>query len=1155
MRMTIPVFFERPEKSPVFQVRPLLFPAPSAEGKVLNRALDRLARTVRNELPKLPAQTIALRCAYPPIETQRLNLQIQRRKGVFKGRFFVVTFPSGQLGRVAFLPAFNPWSKAALQYANWPTKLRHGLWFLIKRGQQLKHRVTEVLSTIFRSYELEPEHFVMDGWTDIIAMQVNVDIPSNLKIKKKDQSLAALIMGGSDKFSGEEELPKTSTNLSKLYPNQLQRCFHRQREIEDAESLLWSKQRRSFLVLGQSGVGKSALIHELAYRKESNRKIKGQGRGFREFHILNPRLVIAGMSYVGQWQKRFIAILNTIVKRDHVLCITDLLDLFAVGQSRSSNVSMVSVLKPYLQRERIRFIAEASPEELRILKEKDRAFADLCQQIQLQPTDSEATLSISIRAIRSMEREQNCEVRPESMARVLELQKRFVRRRVFPGKAVSFLDRLTRRFQNHDNITADHVTQLFAEWSGLSRGFLDDKRRLTREAIVQSLAKRVIGQNEALNAIAETVLTTRAGLNNPNKPLGTFLFIGPTGVGKTEAAKAAASYLYGSQERLLRFDMNEYPDAFSVARLLGSGDRDNPEGLLTRRVRLRPFSVILFDEIEKAHPSVYDLLLQVLDEGHITDASGRMADFSNTIIILTSNLGVQRARGTSAMTDDKAFIRGVYREEVDRFFRPEFVNRLDRIIPFDHLKREQIRKIARLVVEDVLGREGLRRRQVVLNLDAHILERVIELGTDEDLGARPLKRAVSKLIMEPLSLQLAATTPNQTSIAWLRSPGDQIEVTLQVLDEASPQELPESETSFEDEEELARLIQDGLEALNSRIKTPKGQGRVIDLSNIDSGAKVRYRLQEDVSELLEQIQTFTFHQATGRQLRFRGSGSASRVRVTSKDKIRRSDWAGPIPSDLPDDDLDDYLIDRETLMIRSLPLLSVRRYAAALTRLLPALECQSDDHCLLTFQSLAPLRGKLELQLFTDAYREYLRLMGFECRLLPIKKQNIELRPEWVLGVLEVRGPRLDAILATELGLHLVHPHGEGPVPIAVAQFQSLNDFIEHVRAGSEATRNGKVLRTYRVKKDDSERDDGTFADGRELEERSVENKDASPFSQGMKRQSKRPGHLKRVNIRYQVTDHRSQRERSLELPLKELLSFVELLHQNAPLLTEESES
>ena len=296
----------------------------------------------------------------------------------------------------------------------------------------------------------------------------------------------------------------------------------------------------------------------------------------------------------------------------------------------------------------------------------------------------------------------------------------------------------------------------FHEQTGLPRSFLDQRQTLSPDDVKHALRERFVGQPDAVQAAVEIIGIAKARLNDPARPLASLLLLGPTGVGKTQFAKSLAAYLFGSDERLLRFDMNEYVSASAVPQLVGTFAQ--PEGLLTSAVRRQPFAVVLFDEIEKGHPNIFDLLLQVLGEGRLTDSLGRTTDFTNTIIVLTSNLGAQRSTTGLGFGSRGEDLQRVSIRAAESFFRPEFFNRLDRVIPFDRIAREDLQQIARLLIDTVLRREGLVRRQCVLNIAPAALEWIIDQGHDPALGARALKRSIERELTRPIAEYLAGVS-------------------------------------------------------------------------------------------------------------------------------------------------------------------------------------------------------------------------------------------------------------------------------------------------------------------------------------------------------------------------------------------------------------
>jgi hypothetical protein len=467
-----------------------------------------------------------------------------------------------------------------------------------------------------------------------------------------------------------------------------------------------------------------------------------------------------------------------------VLYFDDLLGLFLAGVSSASDLNVAQVLKPVLEKRSVRVIAEIAPEAWRVLRERDRAVADLFHVIPVgEPAETE-TLRILVDVARQLEEEHGCQFDLEVVPTTYELHRRFSSDAAFPGKAAGFLRRLAVRFASTRQIrmTRHFVFHAFQSESGLQAALLDDRRPMDRKTVVQQLANGLAGQDHVLEAFADIVLALKARLNDPKRPLGSFLMLGPTGVGKTQAAKTFSEFLFGSSGRLLRFDMNEYVDGRLVPRLTGTPEE--PDGLLTAAIRRQPFSVVLFDEIEKAAPEVFDMLLAVLDEGRLTDALGRVADFTQSVILLTSNLGVREAHSRLGFGTDAAAAKAddtIYTSAAEKFFRPEFFNRLDRIIPFRSLDRAHLEKIARQLVANMFARDGLQRRDGVLNISKAAVERLVQLGYHTQLGARALKRVVEREMAQPIGEKLAALAPGVPMLASFDTDGNGFAVKLREL--------------------------------------------------------------------------------------------------------------------------------------------------------------------------------------------------------------------------------------------------------------------------------------------------------------------------------------------------------------------------------------
>jgi DNA polymerase III delta prime subunit len=393
----------------------------------------------------------------------------------------------------------------------------------------------------------------------------------------------------------------------------------------------------------------------------------------------------------------------------------------------------------------------------------------------------------------------------------------------FPGKAAMLLQTLATKHKESD-IARDDVLSEFSERSGLNVRFLDDRIELNHDEVVEALNRENVGQRAAVAACADAVTIAKARLNDPVKPIASFLFLGPTGVGKTQCAKSLAKYLFGV-DRLLRFDMNECASYSSVARLIGTFDA--PEGLLTSVVRREPFAVMLFDEIEKAHPAFFDLLLGVMGDGRLTDSRGQTVDFTNTIIILTSNLGAQEAATDLGFRQTNHSDASVYRQAAEKFFKPEFFNRLTRVVPFERLRREDVREIASRLIQDVFKREGLLRRGVKLVVETAALNLVAEAGYHPQLGARALKRTLERQVTAPIAARLCATTPDDPVIIFLRASDGNISVNVSQLMLVSDDAAPLKRVPLFDTNEMMDRVEDTLMRVEADIETLHPRGEII----------------------------------------------------------------------------------------------------------------------------------------------------------------------------------------------------------------------------------------------------------------------------------------------------------------------------------------
>jgi DNA polymerase III delta prime subunit len=611
--------------------------------------------------------------------------------------------------------------------------------------------------------------------------------------------------------------------------------------VEGLTRLLRGSDRRPVLILGPALVGKTALLHEYVFRTMAARK--DPYRVHNNVWLLSPQRLISGMSFVGQWENRLLAILKEAKKRDHILYFDDFLGLYHAGRSSQSDLSVAHVLKPYVERREVRLVGEMTPDAFRVLRERDRGFADLFQVLPVREPTDEETLRILIAVTRHLEGQHRVRFRLDVLPTVRDLQRRYVRHLSFPGKAALFLRRLAVKHRGGWVARRTALVE-FHEQSDLTLTLLDGKQKLDRAEVLASLHQDVVGQQETLETAADVIGIAKARLNDPGRPLASLLFLGPTGVGKTQCAKAIARYLFGEADKLLRFDMNEYLTQGSAARLAGTFDQ--PEGLLTAAVRRQPFAVVLLDEIEKAHSEVHDLLLQVLGEGRLTDALGRTADFSNVLIVLTSNLGVREAQQSLGFRAGDTHNAEVYLEAARRFFRPEFFNRIDRIIPFHRLGRAEIAEIARHLIHDVLHREGLVRRKCVLRLEESALERVTDQGFDPVMGARALKRGIERQLTQPVGARLARGVPETITVVNVYPLRDEITVGVQGLVEV--ERLPEEHRRLGEPEAVVHAVRAALRRIEERFAHLRPAGE-ITAASLGSEQLVYYVIQRQVRYL------------------------------------------------------------------------------------------------------------------------------------------------------------------------------------------------------------------------------------------------------------------------------------------------------------------
>jgi ATP-dependent Clp protease ATP-binding subunit ClpC len=786
MRLEIPILIQRqtdgPDHATVYTVRPLFFDQPYCSDRIVLKATTRLEEQLRDHLQKLARSGdhgALAACAFSPaVWLDWLELRLELRRGMFRGRFPLAVFRHADR-KLAVSPYLLD------------------VWFDVPDGASHADRAAEVFTRHFRSLEKISEDWQVQGLLEPFRTKhkpslsvLDLVVATQARLPDPEASPLALL-GGTGQMDGDSELHRVGQCLEHRFPDGLDRAIQRDGLAGELQALLATSDNRPVLLVGPPLVGKTNLIHEVVYRVTEQRRreqnVRHSDYDRRRHWLLAPQRLVTGMSFVGQWEERLLAILRHVRRRDHILVLDDLLGMYQAGLSAQSNLSAADVLKPYIERREIRLLAELTPQQLNVFRERDRGFADLFHLVHVQEPDQESTLRILLGVIRNLEARLGTRFALPVLPTVLDLAGRYQREAALPGSVARWLEHLAMKYP-HREVTRREALEEFRAKSGLEVAFLDDEQPLSRQDVLTGLRQRIVGQSEAVEAMADVVSMAKARLHDPQRPLGSLLFLGPTGVGKTECAKALAEYLFGDDSRLIRFDMNEFVSADAAARLAGTFDQ--PEGLLTSAVRQQPFCVLLFDELEKAHPDVFDLLLQVLGEARLTDALGRTTDFSNAVVILTSNLGTRQAAADLGFARAPQTETPVYLKAVQAFFRPEFFNRLDRILPFQRLNREELGQIARSIIRGILARAGLAQRKCTVDLTGDAIQWIVQRGYDPVLGARAMRRAVETELVRPVARQLAAILPETPTVIRVFRRREQLVADVTPLVEAEP--LPES---------------------------------------------------------------------------------------------------------------------------------------------------------------------------------------------------------------------------------------------------------------------------------------------------------------------------------------------------------------------------
>ncbi|MBM3458335.1 MAG: PCRF domain-containing protein, partial [Armatimonadetes bacterium] len=563
--------------------------------------------------------------------------------------------------------------------------------------------------------------------------------------------------------------------------------------VEQMLTTLAGERQNSLLLVGNSDVGKTALVHEVARRLAEGRV--PENLVGRQLWSVTANNLIAGMKYIGEWQGRTQKLIQQVRRGRQIVYMGDPTEILDAGRWSESDNNMGRFLRPYLENGELVLILEASPETAAAESRREPSFFQAFRRLEVLETNDVDTLAILNAAARRLETEHPVRVEPSALGALFDLTRRFMPYRAFPGKAARLLDQMVRDLGGVEGsevrtLGRPDAIAAFTRATGLPELLLSDEAPLRVPDVRTHFAERLLGQPDAVDSMVDLITVLKAGLNDPQKPLGSFFFVGPTGVGKTEMAKVLAEFLFGSRDRMVRFDMSEYAAADALPRLIGSAWQRDDQGELTRRVREQPFCVVLLDEVEKAHPEVFDALLSVLGEGRLTDPDGRTTDFRNAIVIMTSNLGASRRElqsiGFGRPGEPEASVaalRAHFIKEAEAFFRPEFFNRMDRIVIFRPLTPEAMRQITRRELGKLLMREGIVRRNLLVEVEDPVIEQLLQQGFHARYGARPLQREIEKAVILPLARLLVDQEADHRHLIRFSCREGKIHLTRVVVEE------------------------------------------------------------------------------------------------------------------------------------------------------------------------------------------------------------------------------------------------------------------------------------------------------------------------------------------------------------------------------------
>ncbi|RCJ41969.1 ATP-dependent Clp protease ATP-binding subunit ClpC [Nostoc minutum NIES-26] len=660
-----------------------------------------------------------------------------------------------------------------------------------------------------------------EGVAAKVLQNLGVDLKSvrTAVVRRLGENPSVLVGGSGPRRTQALTTEEFGRNLTKLaQEGKIDPVVGRQKEIERAIQILGRRTKNNPVLIGEPGVGKTAIAEGLAQRIV-NQDVPDMLLN-KQVISLDMGLLVSGTRFRGDFEERIKKIVDEVRSVGNIILVIDEVHTLVGAGGTEGGLDAANILKPALARGELQCIGATTLNEYRQHIERDAALERRFQSILVGEPSVEETIDILYGLRGAYEQHHKVQISDDAVVAAAQLSDRYISDRFLPDKAIDLIDEagsrvrlrnsygsnnkelkrqlagVTKakqeavRLQDFDKagelrdkeleleaeiqaasqteqaiktpvVDEEDIAQIVASWTGVPVNKLTESESELLLHLEDTLHQRLIGQEQAVTAVSRAIRRARVGLKSPNRPIASFIFSGPTGVGKTELAKALAAYFFGSEEAMIRLDMSEYMESHTVSKLIGSppGYVGYDEGgQLTEAVRRRPYTVLLFDEIEKAHPDVFNMLLQILDDGHLTDAKGRKVDFKNTLIILTSNIGskvIEKGGGGLGFEFDNQAeasynrIRTLVNEELKTYFRPEFLNRVDEIIVFTQLSKDEVKQIADIMLRDVASR--LTEKGIILEVTERFKELVVQEGYNPSYGARPLRRAIMRLLEDSLA--------------------------------------------------------------------------------------------------------------------------------------------------------------------------------------------------------------------------------------------------------------------------------------------------------------------------------------------------------------------------------------------------------------------